>query len=397
MRIGLVLHLTGQAPPLDRLAAHVRERLDELPSLSLSIVGRGTTAVWHQQPPDLEHHLSALELPAGTDIHHTLRELHEGAFTDGRPPWTMTLLHGHTPGQYVIVFRISHGLQDVGGMTRTLETLFAAPPVEPASSSAAVQSLTMPPRPSLRHRAYAAVLLARSSIKSPLWPHPDHGHSTERALQWTMVSTKLLRDLAGPYGGSANDAFLATLVRATSRWATQHHPRYDGSSLTVTVAINNRRSEAVDNPGNRVAAGRFRLPGHKEPLGQGLRTTVAATGPLKQPSYREAIRRLSENIPPSIVDRSFRLLLSPERAAVTSSHFVIRHPLALNGDPVHAIDPITVLPLGAPVSALMITYQGISRVVFVTDPVLPGADQLHQIWLNETTAFQVETAVKEQP
>ncbi|MFF5809471.1 hypothetical protein [Streptomyces sp. NPDC012746] len=153
----------------------------------------------------------------------------------------------------------------------------------------------------------------------------------------------------------------------------------------VTLAINNRRPAAVEIPGNFVAAGRFHLPGHKEPLSQGLRTAVAATRPLKQPSYREAIRRLSENIPPSIVDRSFRLLLSPERAAVTSSHFAIRHPLALAGDPVHAIDPITVLPLGAPVSVLMITYQGNSRAVFVTDPVLPGADKLHQIWLSEAT------------
>ncbi|MGW2364644.1 hypothetical protein ACWCZ5_03540 [Streptomyces sp. NPDC001667] len=110
---------------------------------------------------------------------------------------------------------------------------------------------------------------------------------------------------------------------------------------------------------------------------------AAATGLLKQAPCREAIRRLSENIPPSLLERSFRSLLSPERAEVFSSHFAIRHELYLAGDPVHAIDPITALPLGGPVSVLMISYRGQSRTVFVTDQALPGADRLRQEWRAE--------------
>lgn len=94
--------------------------------------------------------------------------------------------------------------------------------------------------------------------------------------------------------------------------------------------------------------GGFHLPGHVHSLDQSLRTVVAATRPLKQAAYREAIRRLSENVPPVITDRAFRSLFSPRRAAVYSSHFAIRHEPALADDPVHAIDPITVLPLGSP-------------------------------------------------
>ncbi|WP_159395394.1 wax ester/triacylglycerol synthase domain-containing protein [Streptomyces albireticuli] len=378
-----MIHLTGQAPSLDRLAAHLRQRLDRLPALSLTMRGQGTAAVWCSQSPELDHHLRVHEVPIGADIYDAVRELHHAPFTEGRPPWTMTLLHGHTPGHYAIVYLINHGLQDGGGIIRTLEVLFAHPAVDAASSSATVRTLCVPSRPSPRHYAQAAALLARSVKKSPLWPHPRYGYSTERVFHWAGVPTKLLRDLAGPFGGSSNDAFLATLARVASRWAVQRHPGYEGNRLPVTLAINNRRPAVVDLPGNRATGGRLDLPGHIEPLGQSLRSVVAATGLLKQAPCREAIRRLSENIPPSLLDRSFRSLLSPERAEVFSSHFAIRHELGFAGDPVHAIDPITVLPLGSPVSVLMISYQGQSRTVFVTDPALPDADRLHQEWRAE--------------
>ncbi|KIZ17848.1 wax ester/triacylglycerol synthase domain-containing protein [Streptomyces natalensis] len=380
MRVGFILHLSGQAPPLDHLAAHVRKRLDELPSFSLTLKGRGTKALWCHQPPDLDHHLRAVELPAGADVYDSVRELHKEPFADDRPPWTMTLLHGQAPGQYSIFYRINHGLQDGGAIARTLEVLFATEPIDALASSAVVHGSGVPPRPAPRHYAYAAKLLARSTAKSLLWPHPEVGYSTERVFHWTVVPTTTLRNMAHAHGGSVNDAFVATLARTASQWAARHHPHYDGTGLPVMLAINNRRPTVVDAPGNRASTGRFKVPGHLDPLARTLEAVVAATRPLKQPPYREAVRRLSENIPPSVIDRSFRSFFTPERAAVCSSNVSIRHPLALAGTPVHAIDGVTVLPLGAPVSVALISYQGSSRAVFVTDPVLPDTEELHQEW-----------------
>ncbi|MFD0635735.1 wax ester/triacylglycerol synthase domain-containing protein [Catenulispora yoronensis] len=383
MRIGLVLHLAGQAPPLKRLIDHVRERLGQSPALSLTLVGRGTSAVWHLQPPNLEDHLGVREVPEGTNIHEVVRNLHQEPFADGRPPWTMTLVQGYSPGRYALVYRISHGIQDTGGMARTLEILFATAPVPAAASSATVRGLITPPRPTLRHRTYAVRLLAHSTAKSGLWPHPDHGYSDQWAYQWTEVPTDSLRSLAAPHHGSANDAFLATMTRAVSHWAAHGHPRHSGPGMPVTMAINLRSPALADTPGNHVTTGRFTLPGHTEPLSRTLQMAVAATTPLKQPPYREAIRRTFDSIPPWLIQASFRTLLSPKRAAACSSHFAIRHPLAYNGDPVQAIDPITALPAGAPVSALMISYEGASRAVFVTDSALPGMDRIHQVWRAE--------------
>ncbi|KPH97529.1 protein of unknown function UPF0089 [Actinobacteria bacterium OV450] len=380
MRLGLVLHLTGKAPSLDRLAEHVRKSLAQLPVLSLTIKGRGTKAAWRPQSPGLDHHVQARKLPAGANVHDAVRELHREVFAEDQPPWTITLLHGHAPGTYVIVYRITHGLQDIGGMTRTLEVLFSHHPIEAASSSATVRTLCQPSRSSLRDYARAGALLARSTRKSPLWPHPDHGYSSDRDFHWTAVPTNALRDLAHPHGGSANDAFLTTLARATCLWAGQHHPHYDGNGLPVTLAINNRRPATADAPGNDATAGQLNLPGHNQPLTQALADVVAATRPLKQAPHREAIRRLSQNIPPTLMNWSFEALLSPARAAVLSSHFVIRHQLSFAGDPIHAVEPITALPLGAPVSVLIISYQGSSRAVFVTDAVLPEAHSLHRQW-----------------
>ncbi|QIS03384.1 hypothetical protein F5X71_14585 [Nocardia brasiliensis] len=123
MCIGLVLHLTGRAPTPDRLASHVRDRLDRLPALSVIVSGSGTAATWLRRSPELGYHVRSRDLSAGADIYDVVRELHREPFAEGRPPWTMTILDGHIPGEYLIFYRVSHGVQDIGGITRTLEIL----------------------------------------------------------------------------------------------------------------------------------------------------------------------------------------------------------------------------------------------------------------------------------
>ncbi|KOG90161.1 hypothetical protein ADK38_10265 [Streptomyces varsoviensis] len=80
------------------------------------------------------------------------------------------------------------------------------------------------------------------------------------------------------------------------------------------------------------------------------------------------------------MDLSARAFLSPERAAVLCSNFVLRNPLRWRDDPVHAVDGVTALPPGVPLSVLLITYQERASAVFVSDPALPGMDKAHQHW-----------------
>ncbi|WP_238815894.1 hypothetical protein [Nocardia brasiliensis] len=249
-----------------------------------------------------------------------------------------------------------------------------------------MRSLVEPPRPRLRHYLYAVRLVAGASSKTALWPHPVHGYSGLRSLEWAEVPTNTLRSLAGPHGGSTNDAYLSSLARVISQWAARHHPNSDGHEIPISLAINNRRPADVSAPGNQFAVGRMTLPGDNVPFAQGTRMTAVRTAPLKQGQYREAIRRLAASVPRLVMERAFRSALSPARACVLSSHFVIRRPLAFAGDPVHAIDPVTALPVGAPVSILLITYQKVSRAVFVTDSIVPGLENLHEMWHAEVSA-----------
>ncbi|MEU6572669.1 wax ester/triacylglycerol synthase domain-containing protein [Streptomyces sp. NPDC046805] len=379
MVIGALLHFRGTPPPLRALKEHVLQHLDQIPPLSLVMKGRGLQARWHQVRPDVGHHIHSHTLPAGRSTHDAVRELARAPFAPGEPLWDLTLLHGHAPDRYALLYRVSHGLQDGGGFIHTLETLFSPTPLPPDQCSAAVRHLTDPPRPTLRQKAAAARVIAQASTKTGLWPHPEHGHSAERTFRWAAVSSHQLHALTRPLAGTGNDAYIATLGYTLLRWTAQHHPS-PTASVPLSVAISTRSTATLGAPGNHVSAGRFTLPGTKTPLPQYLRTTVHTTALLKSAPHREAVRRIASGTPPWIVQKSFKTLLSPQRASVFCSNLAVRNPLSFRNDPVTAIDPLTAISPGSPASILLITYQGRSSALFITDSALPGMDMLHERW-----------------
>ncbi|MEU7044451.1 wax ester/triacylglycerol synthase domain-containing protein [Streptomyces varsoviensis] len=398
LKIGIVLHFTGEPLSLPELRAHIAERARGIPALSAAIgggIGGGSGSGndldrgprWARLPLDLAAHVRGLELPGGGAVEDAVSGLADAEFPRGGPPWDMTLLYGYAPGRYALVYRVSHGVLDMGGVAHTVEALFGPGALPPERSSAVARGLEESPGGTARHGVAAARLLAGATAKSGVWPHPDHPFSAKRAYAWADVPRDALRDGARPYGGTCNDAYVAALARVTGAWLAEYAPHAYGRGAPMNVAVNLRGPGEADILGNHVVSGRLMLPGQEASPEQVFAATLRGTAPLKSPARRAAVRRLVRgsqrlvrSLPPRLMGLSTRAFLSPERAAVLCSNFVLRNPLRWRDDPVHAVDGVTALPPGVPLSVLLITYQERASAVFVSDPALPGMDKAHQHW-----------------
>ncbi|WP_327149893.1 wax ester/triacylglycerol synthase domain-containing protein [Nocardia sp. NBC_01329] len=380
--VGAILHLTGAPARGDELCAHVTERLSALPSLSVVMVGEGLAAQWVQRRPQVDQHIREHELAVGGSVEEATRELSRAPFPADAPRWDLTVIHGYAPDRYAIFYRAHHGLQDGGAVAHTVETLFSADPVPIEQSSGVVRALTDPAAPSWRDKVGALKFLARTTATTDLWPHPTYRYSQERALNWSAVPTEVLRSAGRRYGGTANDAYVTSVARTFAGW-TAVHATHASRSLPLSIALNIRRPVDVATPGNQTLAGRVIVPDPGMPIASVLPATIEADRLLKSATHREALRRLIQGAPRRLVNMSMSALLAPERGAIFCSNVAFRHPLQWQGSAVSAIDPLVLLPLGAPAAALLYSYRGRSSTVFVTDPALPQMDDLHTVWQRE--------------
>ncbi|MEU1527692.1 wax ester/triacylglycerol synthase domain-containing protein [Nocardia rhamnosiphila] len=380
--VGAVLHLTGAPARRDELCAHITGRLTALPSLSAVMAGEGLAAWWVQRRPDVEQHIREHKVVEGGSVEEATRELSRATFPADGPRWDLTVIHGYAADRYAIFYRVHHGLQDGGAVAHTVETLFSVDPIPKEQSSGVVQSLIDPPAPSLRDKLGALQFLARTTATTDLWPHPTYAYSQERALNWSAVPTEVLRSAARRYGGTANDAYVTSVARTFASW-TAVHATHASRSLPLSIALNIRRPVDIDTPGNQTLAGRIVVADPGMPLPSVLPATIEANRLLKSATHREALRRLTQGAPRRLVNMSMSALLAPERGAIFCSNVAFRHPLQWQGTAVTAIDPLVLLPLGAPAAALHYSYEGRSSTLFVTDPALPGMDDLHNVWQHE--------------
>ncbi|MGH8883361.1 MAG: hypothetical protein ACRD0P_39480, partial [Stackebrandtia sp.] len=272
--------------------------------------------------------------------------------------------------------------QDGGAVAHTVETLFSADPIPVEHSSGVVQALTNAPAPSVRDKMTALKFLGRTTATTDLWPHPTYRYSQERALNWSAVPTEVLRSAARRFGGTANDAYVTSVARTFAGW-TAVHATHASRSLPLSIALNIRRPTDVDAPGNQTLAGRVIVPDPRMPVRSVLPATIEANRLVKSATHREALRRLTQGAPRRLVNLSMSALLAPERGAIFCSNVAFRHPLQWQGTAVTAIDPLVLLPLGAPAATLLYSYLGRSSTVFVTDPALPQMDDLHNVWQHE--------------
>ncbi|MFH0180325.1 wax ester/triacylglycerol synthase domain-containing protein [Streptomyces cacaoi] len=377
--IGVVLHLTGAVPDLAGLREHVAARLPGLPCLTHVLSGDGPAARWVAAVPDLARHVCAQKVGDGpAALEAAVRLLLPEPWPEGAPAWRVTLLHGHVPDGFALLYLTHHAVQDGGSMAAVVEALFG-PTLPPERLSAPAQGLSSAGRPRIRQVLRTVRTLLRHARQHHLWHSASHPLSSRRHTLWTQVPATWLRTVAEADGASSNDVYLTALTEAITRWAKDAWPRAAGRPLPVMVPVNLRTPEEATAPGNRLFLTRIDLPSSTTPPSlrpAGMREITAL---LKSPEHK-AVLRAALRLPPLLLRRLVAVSTAPGRLTVCASHFVMRHRLYYGEAAVVRIDPIICCPPGAPMAVVALSYQGVVSACFRIDQALPGAERLPELW-----------------
>jgi diacylglycerol O-acyltransferase len=380
LRVGALLHFTGTPPTVERLRSHAVACADAIPAWRVTIDVGGRRPRWSELPADFDQQVRERTLAPGAEPRAAALEVNEVPFASGTPAWDLTLLRGYAPDGYAIFYRCGHGLQDGGGIVRTLDILLGQSQETPQRPVGVARGLSSPRAPRLVHLARAAAGMTRAARSPGPWPSLGIAYSPARNHRWADVPFDLVRAVGRSRGGTAHDAFLAALADPLHRWVARYGLGTDTGGLHVYVAVNVRKPEEADLPGNFLAPTGVPLPA-PAPGRDPVRAVAHSTAQLRCPGHRAALRDIVRHSPPAVERAAVRWMTSPRRAGVLTSFVAPQHrPLGLFGDPVEAIDPFTVLPEGFPVSVLLAVYLDRATAAFVTDAALPGMDVLHELW-----------------
>ncbi|WP_197039846.1 wax ester/triacylglycerol synthase domain-containing protein [Nocardia sp. NRRL WC-3656] len=390
LNIGAVLHFDGPPPRLGDIQDYIATRLDALPALAVWMTpgARHWTVV---DEVDLTSHVVEHVVPAQENLEQVVVELAKIPLPEDAPHWRMWLLRGYAPDRYALLYVVHHCVQDGAGMLRTLELLFA-PGVPESESSAAYHGFAQSARASARTRLQCAATDLQSLRGLGTWDVPGCRATYQVGFAWGRVPTSTLTSIARAIGCTRNDVYMAALAHALTRWQSEIRGSADLPDIPFLVSANVRRPDEVALPGNRTAIPYLRLPGAPLSFDQRLTSTFHATAPLKSPTVRAAMRRNFDSTPAWLMRTTFSILATPRRTPASVSNVVLRHPLALHGDPVTAIDPITTTLGGIPLSVLLLVDGDSATACFRTDAGFPGLDQIHSMWEETLLSWQSNAA-----
>ncbi|MBB5918389.1 hypothetical protein BJY24_007301 [Nocardia transvalensis] len=390
LNIGAVLHFDGQPPQLGDIRDYIGTRLAALPALA-AWMPQGARRWTVVDEVDLSSHVAEYVVPVQENLEQVVVELAKTPLPEDAPHWRMWLLRGYAPDRYALLYLVHHSVQDGAGMLRTLESLFA-PGVPESESSAAYHGFAQNPRASARTRMQCAATDLRSLRSLGTWDLPESRPTHEVGFAWSRVPTGTLTSIARASGCTRNDVYVAALAHALASWQSEIRGTADLPDMPLLVSANVRRPDEVALAGNRTAISYLRLPGTPLPFDQRLAGTVSATVPLKSPTVRAALRRNFDSTPAWLMRTTFSALSTPRRAPTSVSNVVLRHPLALHGDPVTAIDPITTTLGGLPLSVLLLVNGDTATACFRASAGLPGLDRIHRTWEQTLLSWESDAA-----
>ncbi|MGY1984464.1 wax ester/triacylglycerol synthase domain-containing protein [Nocardia gipuzkoensis] len=386
LNIGAVLHFDGPPPRLGDIQDYIAARLAALPALAVWMP-RGARHWTVVDEVDLTSHVVEHVVPAQENLEQVVVELAKTPLPEGAPHWRMWLLRGYAPDRYALLYVVHHCVQDGAGMLRTLELLFA-PGIPESESSAAYHGFAQSTRASARTRVQCAASDLQSLRGLGTWDMSGCRATHRVGFAWGRVPTSTLTSVARAFGCTRNDVYMAALAHALTRWQSEIRGSADLPDIPFLVSANVRRPDEVALPGNRTAIPYLRLPGAPLPFDQRLTSTIRATAPLKSPTIRAAMRSNFDSTPAWLMRTTFSAISTPRRAPASVSNVVLRHPLALHGDPVTAIDPITTTLGGLPLSVLLLVNGDSATACFRTDAGFPGLDQIHRKWEQTLLSWQ---------
>ncbi|MEV0280529.1 WS/DGAT domain-containing protein [Streptomyces sp. NPDC050610] len=310
--------------------------------------------------------------------------------------WDCTVLTGLPHGRFALLWRGDHVLLDGGGAAAVLTTLCS--PEDPDEAAAFSYAACRAPSRGGGAAAVRAVAdLARAS-RAVTGPLLDRGGAADRLaavradapprLRHLFAHTRLdvLRRIGHRHGATVNDVYLAALAGALRAWAGEETA--DGLRAVRALCPVNIRRHREGVLRNRHLPGRVTLPVDLAAPGERLAAVAARTRGLARALRHPVVHGVFWGLPRFLgawcMERYFR----PDRSTLLASN--VRgpaHPLRLAGAPVHEVLPLNFLPAGHPLSAVLVTLNGLVSVGFTADASVRGVADLPGLWLRELEAL----------
>jgi len=344
LHIGCVAILEGALRRED-LIARIEERLPRLPRYGQRAM-RVPFSLGHpswEDDPDfrVEHHVARWGLPAPggeSELREAVAHLFAAPLDRGRPLWEMHLLEGLCDGRTALFQKVHHCMIDGMAGAQLLETLLdREPDPAPCPAPSARHPIELPgarrrfasalgdeiatrvrgvastwralSRPHaasdaigrLRSAAYSALQLATSELVTLPWNLPL---GPRRAVAFTKLPMRGVREIRARHGGSVNDVVLATLAGGLKRWLEAHGHDTRGLELRALVPVSLRTPDQAEQLGNRISA--MLVPLAVDPTGEvpRLAATRAATERLKKDGAWtgiDALLELVDGLPAALV------------------------------------------------------------------------------------------------
>jgi len=313
------------------LSRTVEERLHLVPRYRQKLMwrpGNVGNPVWVDDPDfDLSFHIRRAALPSpGDDA--TLRDYTARVFARpldlDKPLWEMTIVEGLTEGRVAVVSKVHHAMVD-GISTVDLASLLLDPAPEPAKYG---RPRKWKPRPApsqsdlLRNALenlspfeagkqfirFRPNQLVEAAMRSPwsaglqlalTWLRPgtplffNRPIGPHRRVHSVRVPLQALKDMKASWGGTVNDAVLAVIGEAMSRWLFDRGETVP-ESMRVFAPVSVRDESQRYALGNQVSAMVVEVPLAPMLPRDRMQMVTAATGDLKRSRAAVAARTLTQ-------------------------------------------------------------------------------------------------------
>ena len=409
---------------IENVRALLRERMHLLPPFTWKLVRVPFDLdhpYWGVDPaPDLDYHVRELGLAAPGNMQQLAEQtarIFERRLDRARPLWELYLIHGLEGGKVGVLTKVHHAALDGLSGAEILVTLLdlqptgreipppdgaLRPDAVPGRAELAARALTAMPRHTVRALRHAprtlpnldliptfrsipgvrtlastarfvegrlpgaeaevavdAVAAPRTSLNTRVSAH--------RSVSFETVSLSGIKRIKNHFGVTVNDVVIAICASAVREWLIEHDD-LPTKQLLAMVPVSVRLPEEFGTYGNRVSMMTVPIPTTEHEPAKRVRKASRAMKRAKarhETTPRMLIRDANEAIPPVLLSRTAKLLLSvaasgqidPPLNLVISNVPGSPVPLYLAGARMEANFPLSVVIDGVGLNFTVISYQ----------------------------------------
>jgi diacylglycerol O-acyltransferase len=231
-----VIRIGPPAPPLTTLIDAIAARLPLAPALTWRLTGPPEAACWRPDPTfDLHAHITHLACVSPLDdaaLHGEVARLFRQRLDRDRPLWRIDLVGPLVDGDMALVWKVHHALADgTTLMALARDVLWDPHPDAPSPGRR--------PHPDPLTRCHHHAGMIHRELLPGLHSSPFDGHvGHQRTVAFATIPLGSLHDAAHSLAGATvNDAVLAVIAGALSRWLQHCHGALRDVRVKVPVSL----------------------------------------------------------------------------------------------------------------------------------------------------------------